>query len=481
MLRLTSLLSIVSILGVFLVMPLSARASEVGHQFFITKIGINYYFTYPTELIGNLEEFPTGTGNYVSYVRIYKDGVYQSGYDIQNNWNIADPAYFDGSDESRSLCTNALGAPSDCTADGVWVAALYNNAGTVQLGYAKWIVTGGSSEPENPVSNTITRIDTVAPPDGTTVATTSLPVAVGATGYVNEDDYKEGARLRIKVDRNTDQQAVGALMAFQSAAGNYTSLPIGSSGSFDLSTTTLNTQFPVDRIGLYRVKQEVQVPGIGVHFWIINWDITWNTLVSTSTTFKIGTSTAVDVIQEYQAEYLETVLEQQGDPLAGCQFSWFDTAIDFSLTGALMGCMTGLTMWAFVPSPMAVEQQFTDLREGFLARAPWGYGTRFYDIASSISTTSLPSLVITVPDDMPGSGAAIDLTPWDDLLGDDSILGTTESDEGHTLRDIVEPGLMTLVYALLGIAIVHRVIAFEHGMHGSNGGHSRDTHSSKRT
>ena len=89
-------------------------------------------------------------------------------------------------------------------------------------------------------------------------------------------------------------------------------------------------------------------------------------------------------------------------------------------------------------------------------------------VATSISTTSLPNLIITVPDGMPAEGAQVNLTPWDELMGEDSLVGTSESDNGNTFKDIVEPGFVVLIYALLGITMVHRVIAFENHSNGSN-------------
>jgi len=48
-----------------------------------------------------------------------------------------------------------------------------------------------------------------------------------------------------------------------------------------------------------------------------------------------------------------------------------------------------------------------------LSCVPWGYATRVYVILTSdTSTSTLPSIAVSVPSELPGGGEIIDFTPW---------------------------------------------------------------------
>lgn len=114
-----------------------------------------------------------GSGNYI-YIRIYKDGVYQSGYDKAANYNSGN-----FQDADRSFCDTAQGAPSNCNGDGVWVADIDDAAGVNHIGYAMWIGSGGSIIPVNPPADgvyTTHVIDIVQPSPA--YSTTTSPVTV---------------------------------------------------------------------------------------------------------------------------------------------------------------------------------------------------------------------------------------------------------------------------------------------------------------
>jgi hypothetical protein len=319
-------------------------------------------------------------------------------------------------------------------------------------GYLFFVITGGvvtvtgefAIDPGND-----TKILSVDPADGATIATSSLPYEFVTIGNIKASDWKDGIRLRIKLDRNTDQQSTSALVGFDSAFGNYTyfDIPV-ESGAFVISTTTLNTLLPADRVGLYHMTQDIQVPGIGVHWWIINFDLTYTTLDSTTTAFTIGTTTDLDNIAIAQTNYLNSIATStNGSALSDCQFSWFNSAIDFSLGSKLFRCLAGVTTFMFVPSPNSVQATFDQVRGGILTRAPWGYATRLVTILSSNATTTLPTFtanIYTTGTSTPDTTLTFD--PGDMLDGGAALLNSVKANgTSLSLRDIVEPWIQLFI------------------------------------
>lgn len=306
-------------------------------------------------------------------------------------------------------------------------------------------------------------IDTVSPYDKQSIATSSLPWLYETTGYIATGDYQSGARLQITVNRNTDSQSVGALTAFNSAFGNNTYLPLGSSGQFDVSTSTIVNTLGVNRIGDYTMYQTIQTPGIGVHWWVFNFNITYNTLVSTSTTFTISTSTAIDNILSGQETALQALTGSTGQSLAGCQFNWWNSAVDFSLGSNLMNCMTSLSIYFFVPTDAQLQGAVQGVKDGALQRAPWGYVTRFVTILSASTTpTSLPTWTAIVATS-PTSSTTFTFDPGDMLAGGANTLNSiTDPNSGQTLKQVAEP-LIDLFIALSFVIIVfHDLMAMGH-------------------
>lgn len=306
-----------------------------------------------------------------------------------------------------------------------------------------------------PDVDTTTHIQSVSPYNGQIIASSSLPWPFNTTGYVNDTDWKEGARIRIKVDRNTDQQAVGAYLAFQSAFGNYTYEDITQAGIFNLSTTSINNTFGINRVGDYKVRWEIQTPGIGVHWWILNFNVNYNTLVSTSTSFTVGTSTAIDVITTKQTDFLNQLANSTGDQLATCQFSWFNTAVDFSLGSHLMQCFAGIMSYLFVPSPDQMSLTVQQIRSGILYNAPWGYATRFVDILQNTSTSTLPTFTAYVPISATAS-TSLTYDPGDMLDGAASLLDSINANgTDKNAKDIIAP-MIQLFIAITVVLIIAR-------------------------
>lgn len=254
-----------------------------------------------------------------------------------------------------------------------------------------------------------TCISTVEPEDGEIVSTTT-PTTWGMTGYISADDFREGARARLKLDRNTDQQAVGSLIALESATGNYTNFEIGVAGAISISTSTVEHLLGVEREGVWRMRWEIQSPRLN----IFGFSLFYDTLEFNSSTYTYGEATAVDVIQEQQRALLETLFEASTDPLSGCQFD-FSTVLDFSAEDNIFTCVLTMVSSMVIPNGQQAEILIQGARESFLEKAPWGYATRVYDILSySTATSTLPSIAFTLPDGLPNAEKeqVIDFSPW---------------------------------------------------------------------
>jgi hypothetical protein len=319
---------------------------------------------------------------------------------------------------------------------------------------AAWVqVFGTAFEPPTP-DDTTTRIDITAPYDNEPVATSSLPYDFEAIGYINDDDYGPGARVKLKVDRNTDQQAQGALLAFDSAFGNTTYLPIGGPGAFDVATSSdnLNLDFPI-REGLYSARWAVESPT----FNIFGFSLFYSSRFATSTRFVVGTTTGIDNIQLDQEDYLNSIINSSGDPLASCQFSFFDTAMDFSLGGNLLRCMGGILHWMFILPPGVLESTMTQLKDGFLTRAPWGYFTRIVSSISGGAEATLPTVHVDVPiphtNDNTSGEIQIEFDV-DQMIEDSATLGDSfQAPNGDTAQEIIEP-IIQLIVGLLVLMFI---------------------------
>jgi len=349
--------------------------------------------------------------------------------------------------------TEAVLLPDACT-DNYPIGATHTGCGVLgTLG----ITLVGIGDVSLPPDDTSTRIDNVDPIDGQEIATSSLPYTFAVDGYINEDDYEEGARIMIKIDRNTDQQAQGALLGWNSAFGNRTYLPLDASGAFDVSTSsdaiTANLDFPMDRVGLYRARWEIQVPGFSLFGFALN----YSTEQSLNTRFTIGTSTPLDKIQLDQEEYLENIIGSiEGDPLEQCNFNFFDSAFDFRLGSDLLGCIGGMLHWFFVLPPGVLENTVVQLKEGFLTRVPWGYFTRIVTAVQDGAAGTLPTIHADIPI---GGGEDISIEfDIDDMVGGAAtITDSFVSPDGDTLREIVEP-IIQLIVGLLVLMFIWKDI-----------------------
>lgn len=428
--RFSSLVLFLLLAGVLLVPAGRAHASYSFSA--TTNNGFNttaIHFT-ETQAVACIER-PDGLswhingGGYTDFVVVW-DGT--NDYVVGNGAQFATADLPVGDYHVRSW----LSAPADCT----------SSPGADYDFTFHWNGTAASVPP----ANTTTRIDTVLPPSGTTVSTTSIPILMGATGYVNPSDYASGMQLYALYYRTNQYNNDAALgISGKTESGGSFSIPISASGTFNLSTSSLSAL----RGGSYYFKLYVQRPSFslfGLNLW-------YKTLVATTTLWAIGTTTAIDIHTMSPED--QAILTGTSSP----SFTTPDSCNMFSGSFSLDQC---LTYWV-IPTPDALTGVWNEFKDNFLTRAPFGYATRFVDIATTVATSSLPSLDVSVPAGYPGAGATFHLTPWDKLMGSTSMLSeATSTTDGKTFRQIVEPGWDTFVLALFGLILIHHLLGVRH-------------------
>lgn len=118
--------------------------------------------------------------------------------------------------------------------------------------------------------------------------------------------------------------------------------------------------------------------------------------------------------------------------------------------------------YLFYPNQYQVTSNIERLRSEFLQRVPIGYAYRALEIIQTASST-LPAMIIQDP----VTGQYFNLTPWDKLLGNGSILASAEASitvngvtygSGDSLREIIEPYWQILWLILLAAAMIHDVV-----------------------
>lgn len=323
--------------------------------------------------------------------------------------------FVDGVSLGSQTCTQ--GASADLTG-----ATIYTNHSSFGMIYYDDIAlyTDADVPVVDPPDYT-THIETVVPEDGDTVATSS-PTTIGATGYINPSDFKEGARIRIKLDRQTDAQAVGALIAWEAAFGNWTTLPLTADEDFDVSTTSIESLLGENREGEWHMRTELQIP----KYTLFGFTLTYETYDFVNSSFVYGALTGIDIIQNYGEDVLEAVVGA-ADPFANCQFD-FSSVLDFSAPDNIITCSLGVVSSLIVPSSGQLQAIMDNQKNEFLTKPPFGYiylaGSSllgYSDVATS--TLSSSNLTITFPStgafasSSAGSvaGETITFIDWDEI------------------------------------------------------------------
>jgi len=319
-----------------------------------------------------------------------------------------------------------------------------------------------------------TCIDIVIPEDGTTIATTSFPIAVGSTGYVSASDFQTGATwLRLNYFPAAHSKE-GALYGNLATVAYQRRVELPSSGAY--STTTVSDSVPPLVSGAYLMTQTISVPLAGTPaFSVFGFNIPsintgalgfYKDLVSTSTIFAIGTTTALDRQFLTDAQQIRLTGSSINIQALGtsCDLFAATTSVPYFYSPFNWNqCM----QYAFIPDDASMAQIANSAQNLVFNRWPIGYLTRISNLLSgtaTTSTTTLPHLQITAPPSAHGVpfpiAANLDLNIFDNLLSSSSFLGTATSSDGKTFKDVVEPinnyvAIFCTAFAVIFIIIMH--------------------------
>jgi len=352
------------------------------------------------------------------------------------------PAFF----YTFSLTCSGCGSPTNSywRAFGTLVAP-----GMASLGTRVWNPTDGlpymylNSSTQSP---TETRIIGVIPLDNSTYDVGQVDIFMDT--FVSDEDacgwYKcVYASLTLTYQENPFDPVVTLLEDEQYDSGTY---------SFSYPETL--------EAGVYQLRGRLQYKYFGTLSGAI--------IDQEFATFLVGTS---------------TLLSQAYMNVVGDTYSYISTA-DATTTAAfaqtcnpLGGTFDMLSCIVFLalPNPQRTASYIQAVSDEASTAFPFGYVTlirlQLFSVSSSTASASiLPTLDIEIPSGFPGAGSSFNLTPWDNLLGDTSILATAEAagDNPQTLREVVEPGWRKLVYLSFILILLFELI----GMGSYIGGHN---------
>lgn len=303
---------------------------------------------------------------------------------------------------------------------------------------------------------TTTRINSVEPFGGTTISSTT-PLILGATGWVNEPDVIAYNDDPFYVDIKWSfvrfgSSCMSVICAFDSAGGGALRtvrlgqpyfLTAGSDYGQAFSEATTTNIFLPD--GKYTMTTSLVRPtsilGITSLFGIGFGEAT---LTQRQSEFIVGTSTSLDDILAGLKDFQFTATTT-AQALASCN----------PLSFGLVDCLNVL----FVPSVQDMTSLWDYVRDSLFSRAPWGYGTRLITIltnnASSTMSTDLPTFTVQFPIGSPLYDSPITFNMQEILMtGSTTIATLVDPITGKTMREIVEP------FILLFIAISALIIVF---------------------
>jgi len=287
-----------------------------------------------------------------------------------------------------------------------------------------------------------TRIATTSPANQATVAT-STPFSVGATGYVNADDFDTDLKLRIKITYNGSLIGNAGIVAglnsacFTASFGNLGFLcsqllgldltsvtqdfPITASGYFDISTTT-----SVLTGGQYTMNTSIIKP----YFTVLGFEIGTDTLVSYESSFIAGATSIYD-------DFVENV-----DDFLNDSYSNFDASSCNVVSGSfnLGTCVVGLIL----PSgnTFAIYGQLPDL---LMTRFPFSYVSGIAYTWNSLEdgTTAPPSLAFNFADLGIGS-----TNPMGNILPNVTVFSSS------TIGTYLSGSILTAFKALVSLALI---------------------------
>ena len=302
----------------------------------------------------------------------FDDGTYHSIYVAWRDGATDKEFCYMVDDTNDSDCTYSdlgLSIPNGTQFDtvGFW---LQNTMTTGESFYVDQLSDAPFTPP--PV-NTNTRIDTVTPASGSTIAT-STGATFATTGYISSADYIPGMEV-IMTYGQTTQSTIPAAPVTKTVTFSVTA-----PGAFSFSTTSA-----VMGIGSYSLRTAIvgysNINFFG--FFDIPFTETPDFVNATTTSFVAAMLTGVDIFNASTTADINSYLASSTVSLASCT----------SFTSFNLGDCINILL---IPQPGPISDLFSNFKSQFLSYWPWGYITRIATILGTTGTSSFPDITISI-------------------------------------------------------------------------------------
>jgi len=233
-----------------------------------------------------------------------------------------------------------------------------------------YIQNGGTP----PDGNVNTRIITVTPPNGTTVATSSA-VTIGTEVYLSLNDYLNGGNWSAQIEllqNNFFDVQVGASPSLFTEVFRWSLAP----GYTELSTTT-----EIMTVGSYTLRTTIRKSSvIGSVLDFFGFGSSFGVVVSTTTQFYAARPSQFDVLSSTTRQAL------------------IDFSENASSTATLADCgnlfnISQCVAYFVQPSAGSISQ-YSDLGEDLSRKPPFGYWTLAKDMLSTTTASTTPGIAL---------------------------------------------------------------------------------------
>lgn len=348
------------------------------------NIGATSYFSSTNVL--NVFNPSSGWTSYINSLGAPTDNIYimWPGPAGDSNEDIVNPTTFPtcstslgGAYNTVSSLSNSVNNTYDLTALGWTPSGHYSHfyfcdhTNTV-VGYLPIYFSTTGSTVSAPVYTT--SITAITPADGSLIATSST-ATLSVTGAINSADISSSTVATMSFYRNADMQAA---VASPSLITTTLTFPISSSGSFSDSTTT-----PLLEEGTYTLTTAISKPT----YSLFGFNFFTTTLVSTTTSFTVGTTTAWDNFQSQSITNIQNTINTFATSTCALNFTSFN----------LGDCVLSF-VW---PGPGAFDQFKTLTLSN---RAPFAYAYQIPTLINAVFDSPLAASS-TISYDFDGFGS----------------------------------------------------------------------------
>lgn len=310
--------------------------------------------------------------------------------------------------------------------------------------YVLFTVTGGTPTQDEIYIHT--KINTVTPYNNQILAT-STNYTIGSTGYLEDIDLNSQSKLKISI------KSVGDSFVYNQCADAICAQLANKTYEFDYALTTASpysysSTTPLN-IGDYNMTTWIEKG----KWCVLDKCLLTERLTSTTTTFTISTSSENDL----RAKRTQAVIST----MAG-----FATSTDFSKCAIadfnLLICGQDILVWAFYPTPDAIEYNMTNLKNNALTHFPLGYLTDFVTIISTTTEGTLPIINATMPNALGLGNGHIEISldhSLDYILNATSTIFNNDSASStETFLEITKWYWDRILYILALMYIISRIL-----------------------